>query len=170
MDLEAKEHGKLETMEIEDVHTLRSDNYQQWKENMKYSLMKLDFFYLVCNDFTKISPLVEEVQKNNKPLSDVVNSILSSNLNRVMHYATTNEVCDKLKEIHEEKPNEGCSSKELLGKIISNASKDEHDDKITFVRSNGIINLEEDRLEEIFDLRRKNDLALKNTINLKYKL
>jgi len=156
--LEAKDQGKLETMDNEDIPMLSNDNYHQWKEKMKSNLMNRDVWYLVCNGFTKIPPSDEEVQKNSKALSDIINNIINSTLNKVMHYATTKEVWDKLQTIHEEKPKKGCSSTELSSSLISNVSKYEHDD--------GVIDSEEDRLEEFFYLIRKLDLALKKISNL----
>lgn len=89
---------------------LSNDNYLQWKEKMKPNLMNHDVCYLVCNGYTKIPPSDEEVKNNSKTISDTINSIPYSILNRVMHYATTKQVWDKLQEIHEENLKEGCSS------------------------------------------------------------
>lgn len=55
-----------------------------------------DVWYLVCNGFTKIPPSVEEVQKKNKALSDIINNITDSKLNTVLNYVATKEVWDKL--------------------------------------------------------------------------
>ena len=107
------------------------------------------------------------MKNNSKALSDIIYSILDSALNRVMHYATAKKVWDKLQYIHEKSPKEGCLSWELPGNHIpNNVSKNEHDNKTTFVISDGVVDSKEDRLEDIFDLRTKLDLALKNIDNL----
>eukprot|EP00253_Pinus_taeda_P024421 PITA_24421 len=68
------------------------------------------------------------------------------------------QVWDKIQAIHEETP-----KRELPGNpILKNVS--------TFAMSNGVINSKEGMLEEIFDIRKKLDLALKNIVNLKDKL
>ena len=78
--LEGEDQGKLEIMDNENVPMLRKDNYQQWKEKMKYNLMYLDVWYLVCNDYTKTPPSNKEVKKNSKALSDIFCSIRDSTL------------------------------------------------------------------------------------------
>ena len=88
-----------------------------------------------------------------------------------MHYTTANKVWDKLQEIHEENLKEYCSSRKLPSNHIpKNVSKNEHDDKTTCMMSHGVIDSEDDRLEENYDLKIKIDLALKNIVNLKDKL
>lgn len=128
--LEAEEQGKYETMDNEGAPMLSNDNYQQWKEKMKYNLMNHVVLYWVCNGFTKIPPSNEEVKNNNKALIDIINIIHYSTLNGVMHYATAKELWDKIKEIHEGITKEYCSSKEPISNVISkennDASKDEY--------------------------------------------
>ena len=63
MPLEARDQGKSKIMVNVDVPMLSKGNYQDWKEKMKSNLMNLDVWYLVCNGYTKIPPLDEEVKK-----------------------------------------------------------------------------------------------------------
>lgn len=170
MVLEVEEQGKSETMENEWVPMLSNDYYHQWKEKMKYNLMKCDIWYLLYHGYTKIPPSDEEVQKNSKELSDIINIIPDSTLNMVMHYTIAKKVWDKIQAIHEEILKEYSSSGELLGNYIpKNVLENEHDNKTTFVMSDGVVDSEEDMLEEIFYLRTKLDLSLKNIVNIKDK-
>lgn len=148
MPLEAKYQGKSETMVNADVSMLRKCNYQHWKENMNYNLISLDVWYLACNGYTKIPPSNEEVQKNSKELSDIFFSISDLVLNKFMHYTTSNQVWDKLQEIHEEIPKEDFSSRKQRGNHIpNNVSKIEHDDKKTCMMSYEVIDSKDDKLE-----------------------
>jgi len=169
----AEEQGKSETMDNKGMFMLSDDNNQEWKEDMKSKSINLgsDVWNLGCNGCTKTPPSSEELQKNNVTLNEIISDILDSTLGAVMHYETAKQVSDNLQVIHEGKLKEDCLSGEPLGNLISkDVSKDEYDDKTTFVMSNGITDSEEDRLEEVLNLRRKLDFSLKRIINLKYKL
>jgi len=147
--LEVEDQVNLETMDNEGIPMLSNDNYHQWKENINSNIMNHVVWYLVCNSYTKIPPPSnEEVKKNSKVISDIINNIPNSKLNRFMNSTIANQVWDKLQEIHEEKRKEGCSLEELpSNRIANNVSKHEHDKKTTFVMS--IANSKEDMLEEI---------------------
>lgn len=54
----------------------------------------------------------------------MINIILDSTLKRVMNYENAKEVWDDLKEIHERKAKEDCSSREPTCNIVSNENND----------------------------------------------
>ena len=96
LDLEVEDQGKLERMDNDGLPMLSNDNYHQWKENVKSNLMNHDVWYLLSNGYTKIPPPNEEVKKNSKALSDIINIIHDSTLNRVMHYGIAKKVWDNI--------------------------------------------------------------------------
>lgn len=142
----------------EGMFMLIHDKYQEWKEKMKYKLINLgsDVYNLVCNGCTRSPPSSEELQKNNVAVNEFNGNIPDSTLGQVMHYEAPKEVWGNFQVIHEGNSKEHCSSREPSGNLISkDMSKDECDDKKTFVISKGVTSSKEERLEKVLTLRRK---------------
>lgn len=155
-------------MDTKGMSMLSNEYYQEWKKMMMSNLMDLgyDVWNWVRNGYTKILSWGEEVQKNNKAWSDIINSIHGLTLKRIMHYTIVKDVWIIYRKSMKEK--QYYSSRESTGKLVPKENNDVS--KCEYVMSDGVTDLEEDKLEEILNLKRKLDFALEGINIIKDKL